>query len=112
MVETAEAKQVNRAASSMLFPELDFGIADNGTYRSEDFQRVLARIAFDNEFANAGAKAYQLARGDDVDVGAESRNTRGARSKVLNENSSPKTKPTASTPTTSRPTVASKRFEN
>ncbi|WP_313686073.1 transposase [Halobellus marinus] len=74
MVETAEAKQVSRAASSALFPELDFGVADNGTYPSEDFQRVLARIAFDNEFANAGAKAYQLARGDDVDVGAESRN--------------------------------------
>jgi len=74
MVETAEAKQVSRAASSMLFPELEFDVADNGTYPSEDFQRVLARIAFDNEFANAGAKAYQLARGDDVDVGAESRN--------------------------------------
>lgn len=74
MVETAEAKQVSRAASSLLFPELDFGIADNGTYPSEDFQRVLARIAFDNEFANAGAKAYQLARGDEVDVGTESRN--------------------------------------
>ncbi len=74
MVETAEAKQVSRAASSMLFPELDFDVADNGTYPSEDFQRVLARIASDNEFANAGAKAYQLARGDDVDVGAESRN--------------------------------------
>jgi len=75
MVETTEAKQVSRAASSMLFPELEFGVADNGTYPSEDFQGVLARIAFDNEFANAGAKAYQLARGDNVDVGAESRNS-------------------------------------
>jgi len=75
MVETAEAKQVSRAASSLLFPELEFGIAANGTYPSEDFQRVLARIAFDNEFANAGAKRYQLARGDDIDVGAESRNS-------------------------------------
>jgi len=74
MVETVEAKQVSRAASSLLFPELDFGIADNGTYPSEDSLKVLARIAFDNEFANAGAKAYQLARGDEVDVGAESRN--------------------------------------
>ncbi|ELZ21083.1 hypothetical protein C475_19033 [Halosimplex carlsbadense 2-9-1] len=36
------------AASSVLFPELEFGVADNGTYPSEDFQRVLARIAFDN----------------------------------------------------------------
>jgi hypothetical protein len=32
MVETAEAKQVSRAASSVLFPEVEFGIADNGTY--------------------------------------------------------------------------------
>jgi hypothetical protein len=56
MVETAEAKQVSRAVSSLLFPEVEFGIADNGTYPSEDCQRVLARIAFDNEFA--GAKAY------------------------------------------------------
>jgi len=74
MVETAEAKQVSRAASSLLFPGLEFGVANNGTYPSEDFQQVLARITFDNEFANAGAKAYQLARGDEVDVGAESRN--------------------------------------
>jgi IS4 transposase len=75
MVKTTEAKQVSRAASSLLFPELEFGVADNGTYPSEDFQRVITRIAFDNEFANAGAKAYQLARGEDVDVGAESRNS-------------------------------------
>ncbi|MFA9518426.1 transposase [Halopenitus sp. H-Gu1] len=74
MVETAEANQVSRAASSLLFSELDFDVAANSTYPGEDFQRVLARIAFDNEFANAGAKAYQLARGEDVDVGAQSRN--------------------------------------
>lgn len=74
MVETDEARQVSRAASSLLFPELKFGIAENGTYPSEDFQRVLARVAFDNEFTNAGAKAYQLARGDGVDVEAGSRN--------------------------------------
>ncbi|EMA31918.1 hypothetical protein C444_07570 [Haloarcula japonica DSM 6131] len=74
MVETAEADQVSRAASSLLFPELEFGVADNRTYPSEDFQRVLARIAFDNEFANIGAKAYQLARGDDVDVETTARN--------------------------------------
>jgi hypothetical protein len=47
MVETSEAKQVSRAASSLLFSELEFGVADNATYPSEDFQRVLARIAFD-----------------------------------------------------------------
>jgi hypothetical protein len=60
MVETSEVKQVSRAASSVLFPEPDFGVADNGTYPSEDFQRVLAQIDFDNEFANAGAKTYEL----------------------------------------------------
>jgi len=74
MVETTEAKQVSRAASSLLFPELDFDVAANGTYPSEDFQRVLARIAFDNEFANTGAKAYQLARGDAIAVDSDSRN--------------------------------------
>lgn len=58
MVEAAKAKQVSRVTSSMLFPELEFGVADNGTYPSEDSLEVLTRISFDNEFANAGAKAY------------------------------------------------------
>lgn len=74
MVETAEAKQVTSAASSLLFPEIDFGVASNATYTREDFQPVLSRIAFDNEFANAGAKAYQLARGEDVSVDSTARN--------------------------------------
>lgn len=65
---------MSRAASSLLFPELDFDVAANGIYPSEDFQRVLVRIAFDNEFANAGAKAYELARGDDIAVNSDSRN--------------------------------------
>lgn len=56
MIERAEAKQVNRAASSLLFPESEFGIAEDGTCPSEDFQRTLARIAFDNEFANLARK--------------------------------------------------------
>ncbi|WP_254532911.1 transposase [Natrinema gelatinilyticum] len=74
MVETTEATQVTRAASSLLFPELEFGIAANGTYPSEDFLEVLARIAFHNEFANTGARAYQLARGDDISIDATARN--------------------------------------
>ena len=65
---------MTRAASSLLFPELEFGIAANGTYPSEDFQQVLARIAFDNEFANTGAKAYQLACGDDITIDTTARN--------------------------------------
>ncbi len=36
MVETTEATQVTRAVSSLLFPELEFGIAANATYLSED----------------------------------------------------------------------------
>ncbi|GAA1325522.1 hypothetical protein GCM10009647_062150 [Streptomyces sanglieri] len=60
MVETTEATHVTRAASSLLFPELDFEIAANGTYPSEDFHRVLARIAFDNEFANTARKPISL----------------------------------------------------
>ena len=59
----------------ILFPELESGIAPNGTYPSEDFQHVLARIAFDDEFANTGAKAYQLARGDDISCTATTRNS-------------------------------------
>lgn len=51
MVETTMAKQVSRAASSLLFPELDIDVAANGTYPSEDSLKVLARIAFDDEFA-------------------------------------------------------------
>ncbi|WP_206042365.1 hypothetical protein [Haloarcula argentinensis] len=74
MVETAEARQVSRVAFSLLFPELGFDVAANGTYPSEDSLEVPTRIVFGNEFADAGAKAYQLACGDDVDVGAGSRN--------------------------------------
>ncbi|MFB6253340.1 MAG: transposase [Halobacteriaceae archaeon] len=75
MVTTATAKQASRAASSLVVPELAFGIADNGTYRRQTFQRLLTRIAFDNEFANAGAKAYQLARGDSVAIEPGARNS-------------------------------------
>jgi hypothetical protein len=74
MVKTTKARQVTSAAASLLFPELKFGVASNATYTREDFQPVLSRIAFDNEFANAGAKAYQLARGDDVSVENTARN--------------------------------------
>ena len=37
------------AASSLLFPELELEIDNNAMYPSEDFQRILARIAFDTE---------------------------------------------------------------
>ncbi len=74
MVDTTEAKQVTSAASSLLFPEIDLDVASNATYTREDFEPVLSRIAFDNEFANAGAKAYQCARGDDVSLETTARN--------------------------------------
>ena len=74
MVDATEAKQVTSAASSLLFPELKFGVASNATYTSEEFDPLLSRIAFDNEFANAGAKAYQCARGEDVALETHARN--------------------------------------
>jgi len=37
MVETAEAKQVCRAASTLLYPELDFDVKQCGKYTREDF---------------------------------------------------------------------------
>ncbi len=74
MIDATEAKQVTSAASSLLFPEINFGVASNATYSREDWLEVLSRIAFDNEFANAGAKAYQCARGDDVSLETTARN--------------------------------------
>ena len=62
MVETTEAKQVCRAASTVLYPQLDFGVKQCGKYTREDFERILSRIAFDQEFANAGGKTLQLDR--------------------------------------------------
>lgn len=40
MVHATEAKQLSRAASSLLFTGLDFAPKPNGTYPSEDFDRV------------------------------------------------------------------------
>ncbi|QOS13510.1 ISH7-type transposase ISHgi17 (plasmid) [Haloferax gibbonsii] len=74
MVSTAEAKQVCRAASTLLYPALDFGIKPCGTYTREDFLEVLSRIAFDHEFANTGGKTVQLARSEPVDVTSTARN--------------------------------------
>jgi hypothetical protein len=47
MVKTAEAKQVCRAASILLFPELEFDLKPCGKYKREDFKKILSRIAFD-----------------------------------------------------------------
>ena len=62
MVETAEAKQVCRAASSLLYPELEFDVIQCGKYTRDDFLEILSRIAFDQEFANTGGKTPQLGR--------------------------------------------------
>jgi hypothetical protein len=68
MVNTTEAKQVCRVASTLLYPALDFGIKACGSYTREDFEQVLSRIAFDQEFANTGGKTVQLGRSEPVDV--------------------------------------------
>jgi len=74
MVETTEAKQVCRAASTLLFPELDFDVKQCGEYTREDFGDILSRIAFDHEFANTGGKTLQLDRDEQVDVTSTARN--------------------------------------
>jgi len=68
MIHATEAKQLSRAASSLLFTGLDFGTKPNGQYPSEDFEKVLARSAFDGKFVHTTAKELQLARGEDIDL--------------------------------------------
>lgn len=68
MVATDKARQVCRAAGSLLYPSLNFGTKPNGTYPSEDFARVLTRSAFEREFTNTSARHLQLARGDALDL--------------------------------------------
>ncbi|MGQ3330795.1 transposase [Halorubrum sp. FL23] len=68
MIHTTEAKQLSRAASSLLFTELDFATKPNGQYPSEDFEKVLARSAFNGEFVHTTAKGLQLARSEDIDL--------------------------------------------
>ena len=75
MVQTAEAKQVCRAASTVLFPALEFGVKPCGKYTREDFRESLSRIAFDQEFANTGGKTLQLDRDEHVDITATARNS-------------------------------------
>ena len=74
MVQTAEAKQACRAASTLLYPHLEFGVKPCGGYTREDFVEILSRIAFDHEFANTGGKTLQLDRDEQVDVTSTSRN--------------------------------------
>jgi len=75
MVETAEAKQVCRAASTLLYPALEFDVKPCGEYTREDFLEILSRIGFDQEFANTGGKTLQLARDERVDVTSTARNS-------------------------------------
>jgi len=76
MVNTTEARQVCRVASTLLYPALDFDIKACGSYTREDFEQVLSRIAFDQEFASTGGKTVQLGRSEPVDVMPMARNTR------------------------------------
>ena len=75
MVQTAEAKQACRAASTLLYPNLEFGVKPCGEYTREDFVEILSRIAFDHEFANTGGKTLQLDRDEQVDVTSTTRNS-------------------------------------
>ncbi len=74
MVETIEAKQVCRAASTVVYPRLDFDIKPCGSYTREDFLEVLSRVAFEQEFANTAGKTCQLDHGESVDLTSTARN--------------------------------------
>ena len=73
MVETDEAKQVCRSVSSVVYPELDFGIKPCGSYTREEFLELLSQIAFEQEFANTGGKTYQLDQSEPVDITSTAR---------------------------------------
>jgi hypothetical protein len=75
MVETVEAKQVCRATSSLLYPELKFGVKQCGEYTREDFRKIHSRTAFDQEFANTGGKTLQLDRDEQVEIKSTARNS-------------------------------------
>ena len=74
MVETNRAKQMCRSVSSVVYPELDFGIKPCGSYTREEFLDLLSQIAFDQEFANTGGKTYQLDQSEPVDITSTARN--------------------------------------
>ena len=77
MVQTTEAKQVCRAASTVLFPKLEFGVKPCGKYTKEDVLEILSPIVFDQEFANTGEKTLQLDRDEHVGITAVARNSLG-----------------------------------
>ena len=74
MVQTAEAKPVCRAASTVLFPALKFGVKPCRDTRKRIFKTKLSRIAFEQDFANTGGKTLQLDRDEHVDITATARN--------------------------------------
>ncbi|UHQ98088.1 transposase (plasmid) [Natrinema zhouii] len=74
MVEIDEAKQVCRAASTVVYPALDFGIKPCGSYTRESFEKLLSRVTFEQEFANTAGKTCQLNNGEPVDVTSTARN--------------------------------------
>lgn len=73
MVQTTEAKQDCRAASTVLFPALEFGVKPCGEYTRENFREILSQIAFEQEFANTGGKPLQLDRDELIDITAAAR---------------------------------------
>ncbi|MFP9193932.1 transposase [Natrialbaceae archaeon A-CW1-1] len=74
MVETTEAKQVSRSASTVVYPALDFGIKPCGSYTREDFEKLPSHVTFEQEFATTAGKNCQLNGGEPVDVTSTARN--------------------------------------
>ncbi len=72
MVKTTEAKQVCRAASTLVYPELDFDIKSCGKY-TRGLSRSPLSDRFDQEFANTGGKTYQLDHKEPVDITSTAR---------------------------------------
>lgn len=58
---STDTLQVTRTARTLLFSSLDYGIKSNGRYTSDDFDRLLGRIATRRQFANSGATAAAVA---------------------------------------------------
>lgn len=58
---STDTLHVTRTARTLLFSSLDYGIKPNGRYTSDDFDRLLGRIAVRRQFANSGATAAAVA---------------------------------------------------
>ena len=60
MVETAESKQACRAASTLLYPHLEFGVKPCGEYTREDFVEILSLFPSITNLQTQAAKRSNL----------------------------------------------------